>query len=356
LMPPPKTCLARNERNLHPPTKSSLAIQRLAQHATELYLNLTKPPTPTWHTIWLELHTGEKTIFAETYLTGALSDSQFADALSTIKKNKLWYQSQGYEVILMGDYNVGMGAVVGDKTAGRNKARTAAFENFLMTAQICPQINAAQIKNNTHWTFNAHSGKSVNDYILTTNSGDNTVENYAAHPKLTCGSWHRLLTATTAKPHIKRSKPTKATQAYILWTKENTAKYKQHLKIELDKITTMRIKLPDRTKRDANKYAEDIAGAVTKAMESVANNSKGRIKDQNTALIKALSSSKTMKEACVEKNKLLTKAEQSKTPAERKKAWDAIGKSQKRIDKIQRTHQQERDQNFWEKLEINHRG
>ena len=98
-----------------------------------------EPPNPTWHTVWLELHMGEKTIMAETYLTGALSETQFAEALSSIKINYLWYKSQGYEVILMGDYNVGMGEYVGDKTKGRNKIRTETFENFLATAQLAPR-------------------------------------------------------------------------------------------------------------------------------------------------------------------------------------------------------------------------
>ena len=187
-------------------------------------------------------------------------------------------------------------------------------------------------------------------------SDSSSVGNYAAHPKLTCGSWHRLLTATAAQPQCQETKTKEKAEKYIIWAKATKATYAQHLKIELGKIPTEQILGEKPSKRDSNRYAQDIADAITAAMEKVSNKSLGRRKDQREGYIKALSNSKVMKEANIEKDKLMAKADKAITPAENKKAWDAIGRCQKRIDSIQTDHQRDRDHDFWQNMEIDHKG
>ena len=143
------------------------------------------------------------------------------------------------------------------------EARTIAFKNFLSATDLHPCINQNQINKGTHWTFNAHQGQSVVDYLLSRRSAP-ILSDFHTHPHLTCGSWHRMLTASIKQ--IKRGYAQKHTHKLSrpVWTDENKKNYASAL---TDKCKSLSFN--DRTTGGITDFSNKLVKIVQESQEVI---------------------------------------------------------------------------------------
>jgi hypothetical protein len=188
--------------------------------------------------------------------------------MHTLHQNYLDLEHTGTPII-MGDLNVRAKNLTADTASNSYEPL---LTDLLKNTGLAALTNPEQTLQGTHYTFNGPMGKLIPDYILSPTHLENPIfTDFKVHQTISCGSDHRLLTASlTNSSHNLSSIWGTPPSNHIEWSNENINIYKHESHKTLTKIPLTTPK----SKQDITRLGRNITEALTEALSSISTQKK----------------------------------------------------------------------------------